>query len=369
MKHCIFHYPEPICDTPGIGSALRPNQMLAAFRAIGYEVDEITGYSEERREKIRIVMKKISQGVKFDFVYSESINCPLLLADADHIPRHPTMDYKFFAYCKKRGIPVGLFYRDIHWMYPLYKKAVSFWKRSILVPMFRYDLRKYRKLLDILYVPSKQMGDKLPKMNMEILPPGGMLHLDVLKKRKERVYTPGKLKVFYVGNVTGGVYNIKVLCEAISKTPGTELVICCPEEAWEKAKEDYLPYMCTRVQIIHKKSFELKPYFEDADIFACCLENNEYVQIAMPIKVFEASGYGIPVLITKGVAAAEIIRNEEKGWSTEYSLEAIAEMLALLRDHPDRIKKAVERTIEFSTEHTWESRAKKVAEDLTNVKR
>ena len=43
MKRCIFHYPAPIADAPGIGSALRPKRMLAAFRAIGYEVEEVTG--------------------------------------------------------------------------------------------------------------------------------------------------------------------------------------------------------------------------------------------------------------------------------------------------------------------------------------
>ena len=53
MKRCIYHYPNPVVEKPGIGSALRPYQMLCAFRQLGYEVEMITGYSAERSRKIR----------------------------------------------------------------------------------------------------------------------------------------------------------------------------------------------------------------------------------------------------------------------------------------------------------------------------
>ena len=85
MKRCIYHFPEPIVENPGIGSALRPNRMLAAFRALGYEVDEITGYSKERKKKIAAIRKRIAAGEKYDFVYSESVNGPTMMADKDNL--------------------------------------------------------------------------------------------------------------------------------------------------------------------------------------------------------------------------------------------------------------------------------------------
>lgn len=368
MKHCIFHYPEPVVDKPGIGSALRPRKMLDAFRAIGYEVDEISGYSAQRKEKIAGIKAKISAGVKYDFVYSESVNSPTLMTDPDHIPRHPGLDFGFFHYCKKQGIPIGLFYRDIHWMFPLYKEAVSKWKRAVLLPMFRYDLKMYRRLVDILYVPSQEMGQMLPGLPCVPLPPGGVLFPDALERRAKREYS-SPLKVFYVGNVTGGVYDLRKFCKAVQQTPGVELTICCPAESWQRACEKYEGSLCDRIHVIHKKSHELQHCFEEADVFTCCLETNEYVRIAMPIKVFEATGYGVPVLITNGVAAAKLIREEERGWCVNYSVETIQEILQELLDNPQMIRTAAQKAIQAASNHTWESRARQVARELTALKK
>ena len=104
MKRCIFHHPAPIADSPNVGSKLRPNRMLQALRTIGYEVDEVTGYSEERKEKIEKIKKNIKDGIIYDFVYAENSNDPIALADADHIPRHPFMDIAFFRFCRKNQI-------------------------------------------------------------------------------------------------------------------------------------------------------------------------------------------------------------------------------------------------------------------------
>lgn len=369
MKRCIYHYPNPIVEKPGIGSALRPYQMLNAFRELGYEVETVTGYSTERKKKIREVQKKIKSGVQYDFVYSESVNDPTILTDRDHIPRHPFMDFRFFAFCRKKGIPVGLFYRDIHWMFPLFRENVSRWKRMILVPLFRYDQKKYKKVLDILYVPSNEMGRCLPEFETIPLPPGGVQYPQALDRRAQREYQPNTLKIFYVGNVTGGVYDLRKFCQAVKETENVYLTICAPQSAWEQAKDSYAPYLCERIQVVHQSSHELGPYFEGADIFACCLETNEYVKIAMPIKVFEATGYGIPILITDGVAAAELICRENRGWSVEYSVEAIKEILSDLLGDPGKIEAAARNTIAVASQHTWKNRAQQVANDLTARKK
>ena len=98
-KRCIFHYPNPISDKMSAGSSVRPNQMLNAFKLCGYIVDDVTGYGSERKQKIREIKKNIKNGVKYDFVYSESINIPTVLSEENHIPIYPFLDFSFFTFC------------------------------------------------------------------------------------------------------------------------------------------------------------------------------------------------------------------------------------------------------------------------------
>ncbi len=363
MKRCIFHYPHPIVDKPGIGSALRPNQMRAAFECIGYQVDEISGYSAERKQRIDQIKRNIRSGIKYDFLYSESVNSPTALTDQDHLPRHPIMDFSFFSFCKKAGIPVGLFYRDIHWRFPVYRDTVSLWKQMITLPLFRYDLCMYRKYVDVLYVPSARMGSLVPHSNTIPLPPGGQVCPDILKRKADSHSSQESLHVFYVGNVLG-VYDITAFCEAVSKTEGVQFTICTPSESWEVAKHKYEPYLCDRIKVIHKSSTELQPHYESADLFCCCLEANEYTRLAMPIKTFEAISYGVPVMITEGIAAADWIAESNCGWVVKNDSDAYVELLRCLRDSAQEVRQKTENALTIAPLNTWATRARKVAKDL-----
>lgn len=358
MKRCIFHYPHPVEDAPGIGSALRPNRMRAAFEKIGYTVDELSGYSQERKQKIAEIKKNIRAGVKYDFVYSESVNIPTALSDYDHIPRRPFLDFSFFAFCKKQGIPVGLFYRDMHWRFPVYRENVSRWKQMITLPLFRYDLKMYRKFVDTLYVPSAQLGALVDHPKTQPLPPGGEQHPRTAPGDREG------LRVFYVGNVLG-VYDVTAFCKAVHETEGVELTICTPQKSWETAKPNYEPYLCDRIHIVHKSGADLAPHYADADVFCCCLEANEYTRLAMPIKTFEAISYGVPVMITEGIAAAELIMEENCGWVVANNAEAYRKLLQHLLVSKTEVEEKRQNVLRIAPENTWESRARKVAEDLT----
>ena len=52
MKRMIFHMPLPLNPQAKSASGIRPVKMLEAFKSLGYEVFEITGYSAERKIKI-----------------------------------------------------------------------------------------------------------------------------------------------------------------------------------------------------------------------------------------------------------------------------------------------------------------------------
>lgn len=358
MKRCIFHYLHPIEDKPGIGSALRPNQMLQAFRDIGYEVDTVTGYSAQRKQQIRQIKQNIKNGVRYDFVYSESVNDATALSDADHIPRHPFMDFAFLKFCRKKGIPVGLFYRDMHWQFSVYRDHVSRWKQMIALPLLRRDLRMYRKCVDTLYVPSEAMGALISHPDIRPLPPGGLLVPSAKPK------TEGALRIFYVGNVLG-VYDITAFCAAVHNIDGVELTICTPQQSWEATKHKYESFLCHRIQVVHKSGHHLQPHYHEADIFCCCLEANEYTRLAMPIKTFESIGYGVPVMITEGIAAADLVKKTDCGWVVENSTNAFEALLRHLKNTPREIEQKTKNVQAIAPYHTWSSRAQQVADDLT----
>lgn len=367
MKRCIFHYPHPIVNQPGKGSALRPNKMRAAFERIGYQVDEVTGYGAERKEKIRKIKENIKAGVKYDFLYSESVNIPTILSEKNHIPKYPFLDFSFFRFCGKRNIPVGLFYRDMHWKFPMYREDLPWWKAAITIPLFRYDLRMYKKRVDVLYIASDPVREYLPDHYSLLLPPGGEQTLAMQKE--ERSENDGVLRVFYVGSVTGGVYNLTAFCKAVCAVEGVILTICTAEDQWKEAKEKYAPYLCDRISVVHKVSAQLEPHYREADVFCCCLGVNEYTRLAMPIKVFEAIGYGVPVMITEGIAADEIIDRDGCGWKVKNTSEEFEKLLRYLKDHPEEVKEKTECVVAAAPKHTWASRAQQVADDLTALKK
>ena len=57
----IFHHPLPLNPQATSASGIRPLQMIKAFEALGYQVDLVTGYAQERKEKI----KQIKQTTHF----------------------------------------------------------------------------------------------------------------------------------------------------------------------------------------------------------------------------------------------------------------------------------------------------------------
>lgn len=97
--------------------------MFQAFQELGYVVDVVWGRASERKAKINEIKQNVSRGIQYDFIYSESSTMPTLLTEPNHIPISPTIDFGFFSWAKN-GIPICLFYRDIHWRFEHYKNKL-----------------------------------------------------------------------------------------------------------------------------------------------------------------------------------------------------------------------------------------------------
>ncbi len=366
QKRCIFHIPNYIDINRKSGSNIRPLKMIEGFKKNGYTVDVIMGYARDRKKQIKQIKQKIRNGTKYDFIYSESSTMPTLLTEKHHLPLYPRLDFSFMKYCKKRGIKIGLFYRDMHWRFKLYKKNVSLWKRIFSVVFYKYDLYKYTKLLDYLYLASDQVSKYLPSKNVvntkyiiDVLPPG----CDIISE-KEQQKSEDILKVFYVGGISEDIYDFEKVFKVISEEEDIKFTVCCRMPEWEKMKYKLEKYIKDNIEIIHVGNEELEKYYQEADICSLLFEEHEYMKIAMPVKLFEYLAHNIPIIASKGTAGGEFVEKNCIGWTIEYKEEAIREKLKYLKENKNEIKKIKENQILVIKNNTWMARTRKVINDL-----
>ena len=113
---------------------------------------------------------------------------------------------------------------------------------------------------------------------------------------------------------------------------------------------------------------ELAPFFSEADIGLCILQDSERYMKAIATKIFEYLIMGLPVVTSKGHMSDKLIRRGKCGISVDSSNESdIAQgILKLLRQVSD--KKMAESTIQFSRDkYVWERREEKIIKVIDNL--
>lgn len=363
MKKCIFHYTGPLQEDPTVGSEVRPVKMLQAFKDLGYEVELITGYSNARKKRIKQVKRNIRKGVSYDFVYSECTTMPTALSDSDHLPRNLFLDEHFFSYCRKKGIPVGLFYRDAFWQFPYYKERTARWIPYVTIPFYKHELGRYHSCVDVLFVPSDEFANAIGyKGRYRELPSGG----DPELVRREA--PSDEISLFYVGGVAG-INDIEMVVDAVKDRDHIRLTLCCPEDQWigcGATKE--IAEKSSNIYVIHKKGEEVKEWLKKADVALAYYARNSYRDLAMPVKLFEYIGCGKPVITTAGTAAGRYVTDNGIGWAIDYNTMQFRRMLETLVANRDLISEKEDNTLAIAPFNTWKARAKTVAETLESLR-
>ncbi|KMT22614.1 glycosyltransferase [Clostridium cylindrosporum] len=366
-KKCIVHIPFLIGggQQPS-GSQIRPMKIIQAFKNIGYDVDVVSGYAAERKEKIKMIRKNIKDGVKYDFLYAENYTEPTLLTESHHLPTHPFLDFSFFKCCKDHGIKIGLFYRDVYWRFDIYKESVGTFKTAVATTFFKYDLKKYNEFLNILYFSDRNMYHYLPfkfQGKIDELPPG--IDTSVNKEQDAKpIDENGKINIFYVGGI-GELYNMELLFEAVNKTEEVFLTVCCREGEWNTWKTKYEKYLNDRITIVHKSGDDLKPYMENADLLSLFFEPIEYRKFCVGVKMYEYMTYKRPLLSTKGTSMGTTVEKYDIGYNINYSLDELVDLFNKLKNNKSLLNEKINKIEEVFDDHTWEARARKVAKDLS----
>ncbi len=358
VKRMIFHIPVPLQENPVAASGLRPIKMIEAFRSLGYEVDIVAGGVKERKQLIHEVKNKIREGWVYDFCYSESSTVPTALTEKGRFVPRPFLDFNFFKFLKNNSVPIGLFYRDVRWMFPKYEEIRGYLKRFIAKIFYKYDLLQYKKHLDVLFLPSIKMKEYIP-VNFNdkktiALPPG----CDILPDKRESKILD-KITMIYVGGIRAPFYDISNLLKFVMDKDNVEIILICRENEYQETKGYYKFEALNNIKIFHCSGEKLKEFLNVADVFAIIWEPIEYLSFAMPYKLFEAISYDLPVLTVKGTATSKFVSENNIGWVSDkdfkdFSIDKIRNELAEKTNNIKNIKSS----------HMWINRAELVKNSL-----
>lgn len=367
-KKCIVHVPFKIDRNRPSGPNIRPLKMISAFEKIGYEVDLIEGYSDERKIQIQNLKNRILRNEKFDFIYSESSTMPTALTDRDHFPRNFNLDFNFFEYARAYGIPISLFYRDVYWKYPEYKLETSFFKRNLAINFYKYDLKKYNNTIDILYVPSLGYTNKI-KNNINIkvseLPPGFDLISAGMPYESK---TEDDLKLFYVGGINA-MYDLKELFKVVSQLNNIKLHIVTRSSDWDAISAEYEMYLNENISITHEQGEVINKYYAWADLLMLTTKPNEYREMAVPIKLFEYIGNKKPIITYQNSYTGDYVSSKGIGYVVQHGTEELKDLLISLVKDKKQLQKFIPQLEDEAQNNTWQNRAKKVVNEMKNIKK
>ncbi len=358
----IFHVPFALNPDAKSASGIRPLRLRRAFEEIGYDVREISGSHARRRQLMRNLRRDITAGLRIEFAYSEAATTPTGLGEK--ITRHTslTRDIRFLRFCRRKGIPVGLFYRDVYWQFPEYAERVRQPYRSILRSRYRADLRGYRRAVDRLFLPSFEMASFLPVANrrgVTELPPGAELRDAPLRDRQSDA-----LSLFYVGGI-GNYYRMQETVRGVQAAEGAALTICTRADEWSQMSGAYAEVLGTATRVVHRSGAELDDEYERADIGVLLMEPIAYRDFAAPMKLYEYLGWGKPVIATEGSLAGRFVEETGIGWAIPYDANSLTSLLIRLRENPEELQSRSLRAREVREEHTWAARARQAASALT----
>ncbi|MFL1406163.1 hypothetical protein ACJO2E_12545 [Marinobacter sp. M1N3S26] len=338
--------------------------MLDAFQSLGVQVDLVCGYSAERKARISDIRNNVARGVRYDFVYSESSTMPTIMTDPGHLPVRPLLDYSFFRFCNKQKIPIGLFYRDIYWVFPGYGSGLGWLKRSAAKLAYWYDLWVYNRVLTRLFLPSRQMGDHVPLVDpgkFAALPPGHITP-SIRPVGDDSYADDRQLKLFYVGGMSSH-YQLHKLFSVVRNMPGVQLTVCTRVDEWKAVRSEY-PELSSNIRVIHESGEAMLRELRASDLAVLWVKPSTYWEFASPVKLYEYLGYGKPVLASEGTLAGEFVADHGVGWTIPYEDQALSQLLCHLTSTGDAWKLVRQNLDRVAPMHSWTSRARQVIEEL-----
>lgn len=348
----IFHYPGPFYATPMTGEQRRPPEMARAFSENGIDVYTINGSAVERRRRWRSVKSRLSE---FDFVYSENSTLPLRLVEPAHIPLFPSPDYALFRRAARVGVPCGVFYRDFYWRRHGFARDIGVSRYLLARHFYISEVRLYLNTMKWIFVPSKRLAAMLPSLpfgKIKELPPGGRV------RELASEDGAGVLRVLYVGNARPPVYDLGPLIASVAGISAdlVRLTLVIPTEArgYVTGGGD-LP---SNIEVLHVSGDKLAAVYARSDVAVMRPPKSQYARDTVALKLYEAVGFGVPVIGFAGTRCGELITEDGLGWSIE--VEELPNLLRHLGRNRSEVQKKRKHVEKVRVKHSWVSRARAV---------
>lgn len=368
-KTIVYYHPKKIISESNRGSDIRVSNMLSAFKELDFNVIEVAGVAAERHKIIKEIKHQHSQGLKIEFVYGESTNAPIALADKKWLPANSFMDYSFFNWLKYSKIPFGVFYRDIYWRFDFFNQMLIWPLSYIVKPLYYLDWYFYHRFTNILFLPSNTMNKYLPKIRAEnsffALPPG--YHTGLIARPSYDITSSEPLKLLYVGGVDPTVYDISALMKIVGGRADVELTICCREAEWIRYSGQYNQYSSKNIVVAHVNTDDLAAYYHVSDLFLMVMGYSEYRDFSMPVKFFEAIGYAVPIISMNQKEVAHKVLSDDIGWV----LNEFDQLNGLLDDLINNRKALMDKyknMLSTRDSYSWLARASCAASKLLEIK-
>ena len=365
----LFYVPYRPNAKKASASQLRPLRMLEAFRSLG-EVSVIWGSRRERAKSIAELRERIRRGERFDYMYAESSTSPSSFRSIKGLPFISLLDGRFLAFCRRKGIVIGLFYRDIYWNSRVYRFDSWLERREMAFKslFFKLDLRFYRKSIAYLFLPSSRMHAYIPELGdipSQALPAG--LELPSFSPPRGGKKRGEGLTIVYVGGIDTELYDLRLIFGVVKSNPRLRLIACFRPQEWGACEDAYAEYLCERIEVVHYAGGELQGGYDRADLACLFLRPVPYRDFAMPYKLFEYFGQLLPMLAVQGTASGDFVEENDLGWALPYEAEALSGLLIRLVDEPEELEKRRGLMLDRAPRNTWQARARLVLERLAEV--
>lgn len=334
------------------GSSVRPHMMLDAFLDLGHKVHLLEGFQNkrsERRKRVKQVIAWLDHN-RPDFCYVEPPTGPFF----------NSIDLTLLRKVNRMGIPIGLFYRDAHWKFrDLFPKEC--WKSLVLNMMHRRDLRLFEKVCNVIYFPSVSFSDMFSKYtfkSFKLLPPGGsVVHFDENNfRKKEFIYVGGTSEMY------GGLRLIEVF-RILNQQYELDVNLTFIIHSADDLRDEYYHYPWLKIlhtfdrtiveDAYRKATYALIPFRIDA-----------YSNMALPLKLFEYLGYGIPVISTRCYEISRVITDGECGFLCDDDIDSMISVIKQSLSNEEQYLEFKNNAILFGQSNRWLDRALSVVNDL-----
>jgi hypothetical protein len=349
----IFYYPGFISDLAESGSQVRIKAINNIFQKAGHKT--INGsFIFRQRELLKLLLVKKKQ-----FIYMESSSIPFFMMTKKYFMFSIIFEILIFvAICKRHNI--AIYYRDAHWAFNHYKNShENNIYRTIFILLHRLEKSMFCRLACRLLVPSKEFGQKvLSSFDFIEMPPGinKEIYLKQLLNKSKKNYSK---QFIYIGGLNPRLYNIQSVIFKIEKIFNSLPAIVCRKSEIHFLEDELREKLIIR----NLKDENLPSYCCNFSFAIIAFEDNEYMDIALPVKLFKALELGLIPIYRGNNAISRFCKDYNIGIHIDNKefIESFNSSKEELSSYTKEIRLNISKFVKFNS---WEKRLS-MLEDLS----